>query len=280
MRVLEKERLRISDYFLLTALPPLLIGTALLQSIFDDLHARWPSGSDIPASSLKTTSRVTSRLTTAIELLWLTIYCVKASFLAQFKFYKPLYAYVSPSLTRHYWTCIGVCAISFLLTLIVPIVLCPNSDDCRYLTPRDTVAWETALGTLDIITDLLVISVPVSLVYLANFTLSNAVINTSFKSLSVFTVVITACRVAFQFDKEDGQINYRSLSIWLAIEAAVSVVMGSVSGYRTIALNLHTARKRRQPRHPTQLGTWVTLDARKSNEVTDNNIVARTNISG
>lgn len=130
---------------------------------------------------------VTSRLTTTIELLWLTLYLVKASFLVQSKFYKPLYAYVSPNLTRYYWASVGMCGVGFFFTLIITIVLCPHPEYCRHTALQDTLPWEITLSTLDILTDLLVISIPVSLACLANFTLSNAIINTLFKSLAKST---------------------------------------------------------------------------------------------
>lgn len=200
---------------------------------------------------------VTSRLTTTIELLWLTLYLVKASFLVQSKFYKPLYAYVSPNLTRYYWASVGMCGVGFFFTLIITIVLCPHPEYCRHTALQDTLPWEITLSTLDILTDLLVISIPVSLACLANFTLSNAIINTLFKSLSVFPIIITVCRTIFQINKEKRQINYLILALWLAIEAAVAVIMGSVSSYRTVVLKLYATHIRQQRSDPTQSGEWV-----------------------
>ena len=76
-----------------------------------------------PPSLLR--QRDTTRCFAAImELLWVTIYCVKASFLAQFKFHKLPIAYVSPRLTRYHWIVIGICALAFLLALVVPVFLC------------------------------------------------------------------------------------------------------------------------------------------------------------
>ncbi|CBY00428.1 predicted protein [Plenodomus lingam JN3] len=184
-----------------------------------------------------------------------TLYTV-ASFLVQSKFYKPLYAYVSPNLTRYYWASVGMCGVGFFFTLIITIVLCPHPEYCRHTALQDTLPWEITLSTLDILTDLLVISIPVSLACLANFTLSNAIINTLFKSLSVFPIIITVCRTIFQINKEKRQINYLILALWLAIEAAVAVIMGSVSSYRTVVLKLYATHIRQQRSDPTQSGEW------------------------
>lgn len=123
----KKGRLRKSDYFLIFALPCIFAGVALLQTSLDTLYAfesRLALGEEGRADPRGSTA---ARLASAIELLWIGIYSVKASFLAQFKFYKPPFAYVSVLLTRLYWVIVAVCGLGFLFTLTVPIVLCPSS---------------------------------------------------------------------------------------------------------------------------------------------------------
>ena len=114
-----------SEYFLIVALLSLFVGTGLLQSTRNDFYAQ---SSARTFGGIEQRTSVAPRLTASIELLWVAIYCVKASFLVQFKFHKPLYAYVSPRLTRHYWATIAVCGSAFLFTTVVPIVLCPQSS--------------------------------------------------------------------------------------------------------------------------------------------------------
>lgn len=127
MRKRKKGGLRMSDYFLLMSLPSLFAGAALLHSTLDELYTYWPMGVRTSSQPIDQSTAVTSRLTSAIELLWVTIYCVKASFFAQFKFHRPPYAYVSPSLTRYYWAATSICGCAFVVTLVIPIVLCPNA---------------------------------------------------------------------------------------------------------------------------------------------------------
>lgn len=124
VRMWKKGRLRKSDYCLIAALPFLFAGAGLLQSSLDQLYAH------SPVTISKASGQLTSagpRLTLAIEMLWVAIYSVKASFFAQFKFHKPPYAYVSPRLTRYYWVAISLCVSTFLFTVIVSAVLCPSS---------------------------------------------------------------------------------------------------------------------------------------------------------
>ena len=120
-----------NDYFLLAAIPFLLAGFALLQSSNQLLYDTENAFENMPISQ---PAAATRRLVAAVELLWITTYCVKFCYLAQFKFYKPPYAYVDPLLTKYYWTVIGLCCAGLVFTIIQPIVLCksPGTSICLY----------------------------------------------------------------------------------------------------------------------------------------------------
>jgi hypothetical protein len=120
----EKGSLGLSEYFPIIALLSLFAGTGLLQSTRNELYAQLSAGA------------FGGTPTAAIELLWITIYCVKASFFNQFKFHKPLYAYVPHCLTCYYWITVAICGSAFPCTIIVPIVLCPNFSRLAELQVR------------------------------------------------------------------------------------------------------------------------------------------------
>lgn len=128
VRIWKLGRLRRNDDFLVMALPCLLTGIVLLQSVLHELYAAHDNGDSTPKSPSNQHTYGAYRFTAALELLWITIYCVKASFLAHFNFHKPPIAYVSPRLTRYHWAVISVCGLAFIFTLIVPAVLCPNES--------------------------------------------------------------------------------------------------------------------------------------------------------
>jgi hypothetical protein len=125
LRVSTKGRLMVSDYILIASLSILFTASGLLHSVLSTVYSI-----DRPAtyafSAISEQKLVPLRLTAAMEMLWIAIYCVKLCFLAQFKFYKPPYAYVNVHLTRHYWATVCLCSTGFLFTLSQPIVLCPN----------------------------------------------------------------------------------------------------------------------------------------------------------
>jgi hypothetical protein len=162
----------VNDYLLVSALPVLYIGAGLLQSSLSALYLYESSVLPIDRAQMTQPTRVVYRLTASIEMLWFVIYCVKFCFLAQFKFHKPPYAYISIYLTRYYWTSIGICSAALVFTMIQPIILCPNTCEirsnafvyrrvltftakCRYFQSSSTVAWETSVTVIDIVTDLL-----------------------------------------------------------------------------------------------------------------------------
>lgn len=112
-----------NDYFLVTAIPVLLASFGLLQSVIHQLCPTEESLTDDTTASAPPTD-TSRRIVAAIELAWIAIYCVKFCYLAQFKFYKPPYAYVDVALTRYYWAVIGFCSVGFLFTMVQPIALC------------------------------------------------------------------------------------------------------------------------------------------------------------
>jgi len=127
IRLSRKEKLKRSDGLLLLALPSLFAGSALLFSTLDILYDDGDVETRAHRSYVRQHARAASRLTAAIELLWIIIYCVKGSFLLQFKSHVPPYSLVSANLTKYYWVTISVCTAAFLCTLAVPPVLCPSS---------------------------------------------------------------------------------------------------------------------------------------------------------
>lgn len=81
------------------------------------------------------------------------------------------------------------------------------------------------------------------LIRMANFNRYKAIINGSFKSLSIVNIAIAATRLALQYDKGDHRIRYVTLTFWLLVEAAVAVIMASISSYRAIILDYLVERR-------------------------------------
>ncbi|KAF2635402.1 hypothetical protein P280DRAFT_553788 [Massarina eburnea CBS 473.64] len=255
VRISIKRKLMENDYFLVAALPCLFIACGLLPSILG-LLSQNPDASPDPNHDFQSQfPGATPRLVATIELLWIVIFFVKFSFLFQFKFYKPPYAYVNVHLTRYYWMTIGVSCAAFLFTIVYPIVLCPNPGNCRYINQTNTASWEIAVAVLNIMTDLLVISIPTLLVRMANINRSHAIINCTFKSLSVFAIFVAVTRLVLQFNATGSGVNYFIFTFLLAIEAAVAIIIASISSYRVVLLNYLTGRRTKKGPNTTKLQT-------------------------
>lgn len=78
---------------------------------------------------------------------------------------------------------------------------------------------------------------------MANFTRSHTLINAWFKSLSICTIAMAAPRLALQYDGNSHRIRYVTLTFWLVIEAAVAIIMASISSYRVVLLDYLAERR-------------------------------------
>ncbi|KAF9741168.1 hypothetical protein PMIN01_00707 [Paraphaeosphaeria minitans] len=120
----------------------LLARFALLQSAIHQLYWAEETLTETPTALLEPTD-ASRRLVAAIELIWIAIYCVKACYLSQFKLYKP-----------------PLCSVGFLFTIVQPIVLCATREQCRYIDGSNNRSWEVAITVVDIVTDVVVMSIP------------------------------------------------------------------------------------------------------------------------
>ncbi|KAF1967690.1 hypothetical protein BU23DRAFT_482844 [Bimuria novae-zelandiae CBS 107.79] len=200
-----------------------------------------------------------------MELIWVAIYCVKFCYLAQFKFYKPPYAYVNATLTAYYWVAVGCCSVGFVFTIIQPIVLCRMPDKCAYTDGSNTRPWEFAITAIDIVTDVIVVSIPALLIQMTHIVRVETVANFVFKSLSICNIVVAATRLALQYNTKDhrnDRIQYVSVAFLLVVEATVAIVMAAISGYRIVFLRRLAEWRQRKAakatrltvRHPTAAG--------------------------
>lgn len=140
----------VNDYFLVVAVPALFVGAGLLQSTLNSLYLHETSTSHADQETTIQSASAGPRLTAVIEMLWIVIYCVKFCFLAQFKFHKPPYAYVSIYLTRYYWVSIGICTAGLLFTLVQPIILCSHPGKLLVnaeVRLEDTNIWQQNVDT-------------------------------------------------------------------------------------------------------------------------------------
>lgn len=97
---------------------------------------------------------------------------------------------------------------------------------------------------------------------MANYTLSHAILNTAFKSFSVFAIAVAITRLAFLCAARSKTPNYATPIMWLTIEAAVATTLASASSYRVIFLDL-LCKRQVQREGAAQKGRWELLNWRR-----------------
>ncbi|PVI05709.1 hypothetical protein DM02DRAFT_668070 [Periconia macrospinosa] len=170
---------------------------------------------------------------------WLAIFSIKASFLSLF--YRML-RNVNKKLMTWFWTTVGFTIISAGAVLLESFQLCSHFGEgpvqC-FLTTRHTFTIHSGLvvQSLDIITDLMVISIPVLLLRMSSLRLQLKLRLVLILCLSTACVVIGIIRMA-------GGVHFNVVSnkqfsmVWLTFmlhcEAAVALMAGSVPGLHAL----------------------------------------------
>lgn len=94
---------------------------------------------------------------------------------------------------------------------------------------------------------------------MANFTRSYTIINFIFKSLSVVNVAIAGARLALQYNTSAHRIEYVAMTLLLVVEAAIALIMASISSYRVVLLDRLAEwrmRKATASARPKELQLW------------------------
>ncbi|KAF2200384.1 hypothetical protein GQ43DRAFT_76812 [Delitschia confertaspora ATCC 74209] len=229
-------RLMVNDYFVVLALPILFTGAGLLQSTLLGIYSyeslTGTNSHQMHGASVRD-GTFTKRFIAALDMAWIAIYCVKFAFIASFKFHKPPYAYVSAHLTRYYWFIVGGCVTTFILTLVGQAVVCPGAaENCPFLDSFGQTVLGMLITGLDIMTDIFVVSIPALVIQMAHMTKSQTAIYATFRCLSVFMIAIGISRLVIQYDAQNHRINYIWSAFWLFMEAAIALIMASISSWR------------------------------------------------
>jgi hypothetical protein len=81
-----------------------------------------------------------------------------------------------------------------------------------------------------------VLNIHIAVLRMANLTMSQAIINMTFKSLLASTITFALTRLVCQRDTKYNCISYLQLTLWLIVEAAVALIAASIASYRVAVL--------------------------------------------
>jgi hypothetical protein len=59
----------------------------------------------------------------------------------------------------------------------------------------------------------------------------------------MFNIAIASTRLALQYDAKENRIHYVAMTFWLTVEAAVALVMASISSWRILVID-HLAKQK------------------------------------
>lgn len=200
----------------------------------------------------------------ATTLLGTTIISVKFSFLF---FFRGLLRQQKKMLV--WWCCIFV----FLIPTTA-ILMFSNFISCSYFDERIFVECVTptalarqngtlkATATLDIVSDALLISIPVILLWNVKITLRRKLALWGILCLSIFTVITAVVKVAGG-NISHGQVDSAWAIFWLQAEAAVAIIVVSITAFRALFV-AHRASKQQSPAHhaSTSRSIWSKLVGR------------------
>lgn len=125
MRFFTRRKLFLDDYFLIVAMPCVVVATSMLQWGADGLFLYKAVISDVPfvldAADLNELTHVTIVTNVFVDTSWTAIFCVKFSFLALF---RVLIKNVSTHLSRYFWCVVVITAVTWAFLVSEAFILC------------------------------------------------------------------------------------------------------------------------------------------------------------
>ncbi|CAI6337518.1 unnamed protein product [Periconia digitata] len=183
-------------------------------------------------------------------LSWTTIYMIKFTF---FAFFKPLVRNFR-SLTIYYWCCFGFTAIAYYISFSSLAMNRHNHARLSYEWYNSAFAFNLALALVDIISDIMIVSIPLLLLRNSTIALSKKIGIASFLSLSIFMIVCSIIRAAGFLLQNSYTPNLSWRYLWEELEGCTAVTMASVVAFRTLLVSKHKIKE--PPRAPSFVETW------------------------
>ncbi|KAH3996200.1 hypothetical protein HBH98_116440 [Parastagonospora nodorum] len=174
---------------------------------------------------------------------WTSLYFVKFAFMY---FFYPLTLGLSIRTLRLFWVTVGFLVVCWVYAVVNFAVICPhfgaNATKCN-TNPQQharSVAGNVVVGVLDIICDVLIVSIPIFVVNESMMPLSRKVSVVALLGLSTFMIICTLIRVVGSVTEttEAGQGTAPVWAMyWFIIEGCVSLIMVSVIVIRGVFIS-------------------------------------------
>ncbi|KAH6842383.1 hypothetical protein B0I37DRAFT_407452 [Chaetomium sp. MPI-CAGE-AT-0009] len=248
-RVHTRRNLTLDDYLLVTAAIILSGGTGLLYSICDNLYLSSAIQLE-PSITLRLDSQRVAYLSDAVReyrsflaITWTAIFLVKLSFLAFFRWRIGK----ASGIQRYYWVVVALTAISWVLSIAEPFILCPNSgarSSCFGDSSTSLRATLAGLTTgLDLLTIILIPTIPIITRTVQRRTTplepeSTHPLPKSRPALATAALLALAATTTAIFSavraSRAAAADLPQTAFWLALQACTAVLAGSATMSRSL----------------------------------------------
>lgn len=250
------------DWFVLFATVCLIAETGLLYSFVDMLYFIEAAMTEVtviahiarnPELTAELLNMGPSTLVAYVTLGWTSIFVIKLSFLALF---HRLLRNVSRKLTAYFWCTVVATSLSGVVVIIESFIVCPqigsNSAQC-FIKNNYTFSISSGIVAqlLDIVTDLLIVSIPIILLRMSHLRLQHKLRIAVVVCLSSICIILSIVRLSAGLRRNvfgKVQFGVTWMSFMLHCEAAIAVMAGSVPALRAV----YASRQDRQIRQNRQ----------------------------
>ncbi|KAH8889082.1 hypothetical protein GQ53DRAFT_767203 [Thozetella sp. PMI_491] len=258
IRLTYQKRLRLDDGFLILAAASLITATGIMYNIcyFLYLHTAAllvPQLLPMLLVNFQGLLEFQKRVYPFLALIWTTTFAVKGCFLA---FMRPIVWHISRVMNWYYWFVVVFTLLSWAFCVADPFIICPyfgfESVKCFASTvdPSKTFGLTTLVTVLDILSDIMVVSLPIIVLRGSMLSRSTKFGMAVFLCLSIFMAICAVIRLAgFHYKGlEDDTWEF----FWQHAEGAVAVMMASITAFRTLFVKPSTAADVATPRSPAE----------------------------
>ncbi|MCJ1356208.1 MAG: hypothetical protein MMC33_006202 [Icmadophila ericetorum] len=238
-------RIYTEDIFLFIALLSLAAGTGVFYATIDGLvyeagingHTITP-GPDFPHNY----ATIDVKIDTCVSLFWLSIFAVKFSFLF---FFRRLIDGMS-KLKIWWWFCMVVCVPCAVANAISSWIICADYKESGLQTCANARSIRGQTVTLDygfsfdILTDLLVISLPILILRKARLQMRHKLVLGIMLCLSFFLILIAIFRYISTQQTIAGIWAFMWYLFWHDVQACVAIILVCATAFRTLFLSSTT----------------------------------------
>ena len=235
-RVKQSRRLELDDVFLILAIITLSAFVGVIYTIRDLMYLSVyvSLGTEDPGFPLDGTFDPIKSFRfygimdeAASVLVWTSIFAIKFSFVF---FFRKLTRRVR-GIKIWWWIVVVALVPCALICMFLGFIICPTLDcNPAALHHREGIFLNTTVS-IDILTDVLVISIPIALLWKIQIDLRRKLATGAVLCLSFFMIMIAIVRVTFASLTKDVT-DTTWLYMWQSVEASTAVLMVSVTAVR------------------------------------------------